>query len=148
MECSQRGVPLCTAYALPKYVIMSWVHYTREFQRFIFYTVNLKLVEKPPQSLPGQHRHILKLERTTMYTTHQFLEVGIECKVQDELCIIEGPELLDDSWPHVVVVYRGEEVAQETAHVVVELITRADGVALTLHRHGQGASLKEKIHCV
>ena len=79
------------------------------------------------------------------YTTHQFLEVGSEHKVQDEPCIIEGPELLDDSRPHVVVVYRGEEVAQETTHVVVELGTRTDGVALTLHRHGHGASLKEKI---
>ena len=87
------------------------------------------------------------LEAGQNYTTHQFLEVGSERKVQYEPCIVEGPELLDDGRPHVVVVHRGEEVAQETAHVVIELGTRADGVALTLHRHGQGASLKEKGTC-
>lgn len=79
------------------------------------------------------------------YTTHQLLEVGSECKVQDEPCIVEGPELLDDGRPHVVVVYGGEEVTQKAAHVIVELSARTDGVALTLHGHGHGTSLKEKV---
>ena len=43
----------------------------------------------------------------------------------------------------MVVVYGREEVAKETTHVIVELCTRTDGVALTFHRHGQGASLRE-----
>ena len=79
-----------------------------------------------------------------MYTaTHQLLEVGSESKVEDEPCIIEGPELLDDGRSHVVVMHGGEDVAQEPAHVIVELSTRTDRVALTLHRCGEGASLNE-----
>ena len=99
-----------------------------------------KISLKPTQCPSVRHRHLQR----NYTTTHQLLEVGSECKVEDESCIVEGPELLDDSRPHVVVMHGGEEVAQEPAHVIVELSTRTDRVALTLHRRGEGARLKEK----